>query len=163
MLIVDVQEAFRTYIPRFGDLVAQLTVLVRVARLLGVPVACSEQYPRGLGATVAELAAELGDDAPPLVKVEFCACAAAGWHDLPPALRDARQIVVVGIEAHVCVRQTALELLRTGRDVHIPIDAVASREPQQRDVSVPGARTRGCARDDHGAGALRLARHGCGA
>lgn len=136
VLVIDVQSAFASYVPEFDAVVARGGLLLRIARRLGVPCAASEQYPRGLGGTVDALHVASGGELPTVDKVAFAACAAEGWAGLPAAVRDAQQVVLVGIEAHACVRQTALALLQDGRDVHIVVDAVASARPLHRDVAV---------------------------
>lgn len=138
VLVVDVQPAFATHVTEFARLVHDLAMLVEAARMLGVPVARSEQYPKGLGSTVPALLGALGEGSAVVQKLEFDVTAADGWVELPAEIRDARQFVVVGIEAHVCVRQTVLGLLRAGRDVHVPVDGVASRSLQHRDVALAG-------------------------
>ncbi|MCW2974701.1 MAG: isochorismatase hydrolase [Thermoleophilia bacterium] len=135
IFVIDVQERFRPHIAGFAELVASIRLLVEGARLLGVPVAYSEQYPQGLGPTVAELLDVMPDSAASFEKVEISAAAAPGWVELPAGVRDAEQLVLVGIEAHVCVRQTALDLLHQGRSVHVPVDAISSRSMQARDVA----------------------------
>jgi len=123
LVVVDVQERINAVMADQGHL-PRIAVLVQACTLLGVPVLATEQYPKGLGPTVAELASLL--PAPPLVKDSF-SC------PREPAVRAAleatgrRQAVVVGIEAHVCVLQTALDLAAAGYQVHVPHDAVASR------------------------------------
>lgn len=134
VLVIDVQEAFRPYVPSFEAVAAQVRLLLDGARVLDVPVAASEQYPQGLGATVADVG--LAADAPTFAKVEFAACDASGWDALPGPVRDATQLVLVGIEAHVCVRQTALALLAAGRQVHVSVDAVASHTELHRDTAL---------------------------
>jgi len=134
VLVIDVQEAFHGYVPRFEQLADTIRLLLAGAQLLEVPIAASEQYPQGLGPAVGAI--ELPRDAPRLAKVEFAACAAPGWEELPPAVRDARQFVVTGIETHVCVRHTALALLATGREVHVCVDAVASHTDLHRDTAL---------------------------
>lgn len=136
VLVVDMQRAFHTHVPRFFELADRVRVLLGGAMRLGVPIACTEQYPAGLGRTVASIVELLPDDTPYLGKVEFSAMQAPGWDDLPVAIRDAEHVVVVGIEAHVCVRHTVLDLLGTGREVFVPADAVASRSDLHRDVSL---------------------------
>jgi nicotinamidase-related amidase len=137
LLVVDMQEAFRDYVAGFDELVDNVRLLVTGAARLGVPVAWSEQYPSGLGSTVVELA---GGDAPVIgstfEKLEFAASLAASWQQLPERVRDARQFVVVGIEAHVCVRQTALALRAEGCDVHVCVDAVGSHTAVHRDTAL---------------------------
>ena len=123
LLVIDVQERLIRLIRR-GDLViANTERLVRAANLLGVPVLATEQYPKGLGPTV--------DSLLPLLPVRrektlFQAADAAGLI-APEANAPIRHIAVAGIESHVCVMQTALELLRRGFAVQVPTDAVASR------------------------------------
>ncbi|MBC7460775.1 MAG: isochorismatase family protein [Thermoleophilia bacterium] len=133
--MVDVQERFRPHIEGFEELVAAIRLLVQGARLLGVPVAYSEQYPQGLGPTVAELLDVMPDDAASYEKVDISSAAAPGWVELPASVRDAEQLVLVGIEAHVCVRQTALDLLHQGRSVHVPVDAISSRSRRALDIA----------------------------
>ncbi len=117
----------------FDALVARVGILVQAARLLGVPVVVTEQYPRGLGDTVAPLAEHL-DGVPRLSKTVFSAARADGF-----ALHPRRdQVLVCGIEAHVCVSQTVCDLLEGpgGRQVHVVADAVASRTPENRAVGL---------------------------
>lgn len=140
VFVVDIQEAFRSHIAGFSELVAATSVLARGAAALDVPIAYSEQYPRGLGATVDELSS--GPDAPLanapwFEKLEISSFVAPGWHaELPPAVRDAEQLIIVGIEAHVCVSQTVHDALAAGRQVHVVQDAVGSRSTCQRDAAL---------------------------
>jgi nicotinamidase-related amidase len=133
VLVIDVQERFRPYV-ELDRIATRIRLLVAGAVRLGVPVAASEHYPSGLGATIREL--ELPAGTPTIAKLEFAACAADGWGDLPEQVRDAAQFVLVGIEAHVCLRHTALALLAAGRDVHVAIDAVASHETLHASTSI---------------------------
>jgi len=127
LVIVDVQEAFRKAIPTFEAIAANTAILAQAARTLHVPIVVTEQYPRGLGETVPEVAEHL-DDVTPVEKLEFSAARAEGF-ELDPA-RD--QVLVCGIEAHVCVSQTVHDLLAAGRQVHVAADAVASRSAENR-------------------------------
>jgi nicotinamidase-related amidase len=123
LLVVDVQDRINSVMADQGHL-ARIEVLVDACTALGVPVIVTEQYPQGLGPTVASLSSRL--PAPPLVKDTF-SCARE------PAVRAAiddtgrSQLIVTGIEAHVCVLQTALDLVASGHQVHVPHDAVSSR------------------------------------
>ena len=130
LVVVDVQEAFRPAVQDFELVAANAARLAEAARILGLPTVASEQYPRGLGKTVPEVAAAL-DGVEPLEKVCFSAAAADGF-DL--AGRD--QALVCGIEAHVCVWQTAHDLLARGVEVHVARDAVTSRTPENRDLGL---------------------------
>jgi Isochorismatase family len=118
LIVVDVQEAFRRY-PGFADVARECSILLRAARILELPRTVTEQYPKGLGHTVPEVG--LAEEQP-LEKSVFSATRATGFE-----LDGARQAIVCGIEAHVCVSQTALDLLEQGVEVHLPADAVASR------------------------------------
>jgi nicotinamidase-related amidase len=130
LVVIDVQEAFRPAIESFDELVRHTDVLVRAARELGVPVIVTEQYPRGLGSTVPELGEALAGIAP-LEKVVFAASRADGFD-----LEGRDQVLLCGIETHVCVSQTALDLLEDAVEVHIAADAVSSRTAANRHVAL---------------------------
>ena len=118
LVVVDVQEGFRPY-ESFAGVAQACAKLVRAARILDLPRVVSEQYPKGLGHTVPEVGLE-GER--PIEKCVFSAARAEGF-DL--AGRD--QALVCGIETHVCVSQTVLDLLGRGIEVQVPADAVGSR------------------------------------
>ena len=132
LLVVDVQEKLMVKIPSADAVIRDIAFLVDVAKLTGVEVLATEQYPRGLGPTVATLASRL--PARP-DKVGFSCCAVPG---LTEGLRKARRsrVLLAGIEAHVCVLQTALDLLGSDFRVYIAADACASRYPADRDISL---------------------------
>jgi nicotinamidase-related amidase len=138
LILVDVQERLAAAMPEddLARLVANATILLETARILGVAVVASEQYPKGLGPTVSPLLAKLGDlDVVPHEKLDFDACS-------EPAIaraiaeRAPRSVVVVGMEAHVCVYQTARELVRRGYETHVVADAVCSRRADNRGVGL---------------------------
>ncbi len=131
LVVVDVQEGFAKAVPAYGQVVRAAATLARGAAALGVPVLVTEQYPKGLGRTDPAVAAALPEGTEPLEKVEFSAASAAGFD-----LGDRDQVVICGIEAHVCVAQTALELLERGTDVHVITDAVASRSTENKAVGL---------------------------
>jgi nicotinamidase-related amidase len=133
LVVIDVQEAFRPVVLDFERVAANVGVLVQGARILGLPLLVTEQYPKGLGETVPEVARHL-DGVERLEKTSFSAVGADGF---PAALAEMRdQVLLCGIEAHVCVNQTAEDLLATGREVHVVRDAVTSRTPENRDLGV---------------------------
>lgn len=140
LLVVDVQERLLPAIHDWQRLLDNVIWLVRVAQRLGVPVLASEQYPKGLGATHPELRALFAEEAI-AEKLHFSCVADACLDGLPGA--DRRQIVVCGTEAHVCVLQTSLDLRRQGKDVFVVADAVASRDPQNRDLALARMRDHG--------------------
>jgi nicotinamidase-related amidase len=140
LVIVDVQEKLVPAIFDSQAVVANDRFLCEGARLFGVPIHITEQYPKGLGPTVAALA-ELAAVSP--AKQRFSGGEALGW---PPAaeITDGRhQIVVAGIEAHVCVLQTALDLLAMGYSVFVAADAVGSRNPLDKQIALDRLRDSG--------------------
>ena len=124
LLIVDVQEKLLPHIPVAEQLIGNCRRLMQGAQLLGLPISGTEQYPKGLGRTTPELA-ELHDDWPE--KLRFSSAEVLNWGHAAEVLDDRDQVVVAGIEAHVCVQQTVLDLLSHGFRVFVPGDAVASR------------------------------------
>jgi nicotinamidase-related amidase len=123
LLVVDVQEKLLKLIPSADRLIANIAFLLDVAKLLDMPVQATEQYPKGLGATVAELVPRLPERPD---KLAFSSCAVPSVVDA--FHRAARpKVVVLGIETHVCILHTALDLLTLGFRTYIPVDAVNSR------------------------------------
>jgi nicotinamidase-related amidase len=118
LIVVDVQEAFRPY-DSFAPVATASAKLLEAARILDVPRLVSEQYPKGLGHTAPEVGLQ---DEQPIAKTVFSAVRADGFD-----LRGREQVVVCGIETHVCVSQTVHDLLDRGVEVHVPADAVGSR------------------------------------
>src|SRR5437899_3297224 len=132
LLVIDVQAKLLPFIPNRDTLVRNIAFLIDGLRLLGLPVQATEQYPKGLGPTVTELAQRLPERQD---KVAFSCCAAPGVVD--GFRRAARpKIVLAGIETHVCVQQTALDLLAQDFRVYLPVDAVASRFALDHDLSL---------------------------
>jgi nicotinamidase-related amidase len=125
LLVVDVQERLVPAITDHEQLVWNTRRLLDGARLFAIPCQGTEQYPAGLGPTVSPLAERLGDMP---AKKDFSAC---GCDTLPHAWIESgiQKVVVAGIEAHVCILQTVLDLLSAGFQVHVVVDAVASRRP----------------------------------
>jgi nicotinamidase-related amidase len=131
LVVVDVQEAFRKAVPDFDKVAGGVATLIQGAEAIGIPVVATEQYPRGLGDTVPEVAEHLPEGMEPIEKVCFSAAEADGF-DLDG--RD--QALLCGIETHVCVNQTALDLLDGGTDVHVARDAVGSRTPENWELGL---------------------------
>ncbi len=134
LLVVDVQEKLAAAMQpaRMDTLTRNAGILIDAAAILGVRVFATEQYPKGLGQTVAPLADKLraaGVTAMP--KMTFDACGDPAVARALAAMAP-RAIVIVGMETHVCVFQTARELFRRGVEVHVVADAVASRLEESR-------------------------------
>lgn len=138
LIVVDVQEAFRKAIPDFDSVAAGAATLVRGADALGVPIVVTEQYPKGLGETVPEVADHLPDGTDRIAKTVFSAVGAEGFD-----LARREQAIVCGIEAHVCVNQTVLDLLDRGVEVHVVTDAVGSRTEANRQLGLMKAERAG--------------------
>jgi Isochorismatase family len=124
LVAVDIQDRLLAKIPNAEDLVRNAGFLLDVATLLGVEARAAEQYPKGLGPTTADIARRLPPNLP--AKTAFSCCGAAGF------LADLRRgdrpyVVLVGMETHVCIAQTALDLMAAGLTVFLPVDALGSR------------------------------------
>ena len=130
LVVVDVQEAFRPAVLDFERVARNVATLVDGAKVLGLPLLVTEQYPKGLGHTVIEVADRL-DDVDPIEKVCFSAVQANGFE-----LRGRGQALVCGIESHVCVSQTAHDLLERGVEVHVARDAVTSRTGENKELGL---------------------------
>ncbi|HTE51958.1 MAG TPA: isochorismatase family protein [Kofleriaceae bacterium] len=138
LLVVDVQEKLAAVMPAeaMAALVKNVGILCEAARRFAIPVVVSEQYPRGLGRTVAGLDEALSRLPAELLhrfeKVEFSACAAPGFAPVEARLDGRDQWIVTGMECHVCVYQSARALRAGGAAVHVVGDAVISRTAENR-------------------------------
>jgi len=128
---VDVQERFMSVVHEAERMVERCAILMQSAQRLGIPMTLSEQYKKGLGATVPRLY-DLKGDSPVMEKSHFsCAADAAIGDRVKSLAADGRnQVVVCGIESHVCVMQSALGFMNLGFDVFVVADAVSSRHPE---------------------------------
>lgn len=132
LLVIDLQEKLLPLIPDAAAVVRNAAFLIDAARTLGMTVQATEQYPRGLGPTVAELARRLPHRPD---KTAFSSCAVT--EVVETFRREARpKVVLCGIEAHVCVLHTALDLLALDFRVYVAADAVSSRYAIDRDVAL---------------------------
>jgi hypothetical protein len=131
LLIVDMQTKLLT---------ENCRRLIEGARLLGVPVDATEQYPKGLGPTVEPLAVLLPS---PVAKLRFSAAGCFPWMD--DVMTGGRhQVVVAGLEAHICLTQTALDLVASGFEVHVPADAIAGRKQLDYETTLRRLAAEGC-------------------
>jgi nicotinamidase-related amidase len=138
LLVVDIQDKLAAAMPpqALEQTVRNVAVLIETARRMWLPIVVSQQYPRGLGATLPAIEDALRD-APTLHrfdKMQFSAADTPDFTALAPKLgRD--QWIVTGMEAHVCVYQSARGLVQRGYDVHVPCDAITSRTKQNFQVA----------------------------
>jgi nicotinamidase-related amidase len=128
LVVIDVQDGFRSY-DTFAAVAAGCGRLVEGAGILGVPIIATEHYPEGLQQTAPEVG--LPDDAARVEKSIFSAVRADGFN-----LAGRNQVLLCGLEAHVCVAQTALDLLDRGVAVQVITDAVGSRKPHDREIGL---------------------------
>jgi len=140
LLVIDVQQRLLPAMHDAAGCLASAVKLAEAARVLGVPALATEQYPAGLGPTCAELRSALGD-APIEQKMLFSAYVEGISRRL--AQRTPAAVIVAGIEAHVCVQQTVLDLLRAGYQPYVCADATSSRRPIDRETALARMRQAG--------------------
>jgi nicotinamidase-related amidase len=142
LVVVDVQEKLCRAMDEkvLERLTTNVGILQEAARELGIPQVATEQYVKGLGQTLCVLKDRLTD--PALEKMTFSCC---GEEPFPQRLKELgrRQVIITGMETHVCVLQTVLELLDAGYDVHLVRDAVMSRRKENWFVGLEAARDAG--------------------
>jgi len=143
LVVIDLQERLFAAMDaeRRDDVVANVKILVAAARRLGIPIIVTEQYPRGLGRTLPELAALL-HEVGVVEKTAFSCCGAEGFVDRLRALEPG-QVLLAGLEAHVCVLLTALDLVRLGFAAAIVADATCSRRRESVELGLAQARQGG--------------------
>jgi nicotinamidase-related amidase len=132
LLVIDVQEKLLPLIPDRAALVRNIAFLIDAARLLAMPVVATEQYPKGLGSTTAELAQRLPERPD---KIAFSSCA------IPSVVEGFRRaarpkVLLTGMETHVCVLHTALDLLNLDFRVYLAVDAVAARFALDHEIAL---------------------------
>ncbi len=140
LLVVDLQEKLLPVIEHHDVIAATSGKLIRGADILAVPVLATEQYPQGLGSTQEAIREKLGDR-PCIEKTRFSACVDPVLDHLTELGRP--HVVVCGIETHVCVLQTVLDLLRLGYIPCVCVDAVGSRRGQDHRVGLERMRSSG--------------------
>lgn len=123
LVVVDIQDKLLAKMPTAAVLVKNAGFVLDVAATLDVPIRATEQYPKGVGPTTAEIARRL--PAPPAAKTAFSCCGCGTFLEELEMLQRPN-VVLVGMETHVCVQQTALDLLDAGLHVYLPADALAS-------------------------------------
>lgn len=126
LVMVDAQERLLAAMTDQETVVQRLSVLLKAATEVGVPVVASEQYPRGLGHTIPEIASLLPEGSPVVEKTAFSCLEEPAFAEPFRAL-NRKQVLLTGVEAHVCVLQTAAQLIETGHEVFVVADAVSSR------------------------------------
>lgn len=134
LLFIDVQEKLFPHIDKHFELEKKLNQLVEGMQVLGVPIIVTEQYTKGLGKTIESLSTKI-NDVPTFEKMTF-SCMRNPELAAAIELSGKRTIILAGIEAHICVLQTALDLCQEGFDVALVLDAVGSRSEENKSISV---------------------------
>ena len=134
LLVIDVQGKLAQVVYESEAVERNISKLIRAAKILGVPVLYTEQYPKGLGHTVKALQ-ELLSEEEPLEKIAFSCCAEESFMEKLRGL-NRNNVLVTGMETHVCVYQTANELIEYGYSVHLIADAVTSRTRENREIGI---------------------------
>lgn len=144
LLIIDIQERLAAAMP--ADVLAKViknnNILLSAATELEIPVVHSEQYPKGLGNTVGELAEHIPEGSACITKTSFACSNAEGFNNLI-AKQKRKQIIISGIESHICVLQSALQLQQKGYAVYVVEDAICSRKKLNHKNAVARLRQNG--------------------
>ena len=133
-IIIDIQERLFPHMDKGGDLLERTGILIKGLQSLGIPLLHTEQYPKGLGHTVPEINV-LFEDMEAIEKIAFSCCDEPGFLQGLESLKK-KYVIVAGIEAHVCVLQTCLELLDNGYLPFLVTDAIGSRRELDHEAAV---------------------------
>lgn len=142
LLIIDIQERIFKVMLNSESLIQNAVKLIEGFKILGSPIFVTEQYPKGLGETESRIKSALSGDLVPIQKMSF---SCSGAEDLFERLKNQtiKQVVVAGIESHVCVEQTALDLLENGFQVNLAADACSSRKEIDYNIALSRMRHAG--------------------
>ncbi len=134
LIVIDYQERLVNVMKQRETVTPEILRLIQGAKILNAPILVTEQYPKGLGPTTPEIANEL-DAGSTIEKLTFSCC---GEESFGERLKDfgRNQLIITGIETHVCVLQTVLDLLANDYQVHVPIHSTCSRDDRNRDIAL---------------------------
>jgi nicotinamidase-related amidase len=132
--IIDVQARLHPHMYDVAGVTAKLVTLIQGLATLAVPTLVTEQYPKGLGPTIDPIREAFGDRFDPIVKAAFSCCDESGYSSRL-AETGRKTVLIAGIEAHVCVLQTTLDLLEGGYDPVVVLDATSSRNPRDQEIA----------------------------
>ncbi|MFC1884065.1 hydrolase [Thermodesulfobacteriota bacterium] len=144
LIVVDVQEKLLNVMYEKEAVVENLQKLIKSANLLDIPIVWTEQNPKGIGPTVSEIKDLMPGDIKPISKFSFSCCQNDQFMDILKAT-NRTQILMTGIETHVCVCQTSVDLFGLGYEVEVVSDAVSSRTPQNKEVGLTKMKGEGIA------------------
>lgn len=135
LAIIDMQESFRPVIADFAEVAGRIALMAQGAQLLGLPLIVTEQYPKGLGHTAEEIKAVLPANLEVIEKTAFSSCGARSFETELERAR-ARHVLLCGIEAHICVNQTAHDLIERGYRVHLLTDCITARTLHNKQTGI---------------------------
>ena len=141
LVVVDVQGKLAQLMYEKEKLFSAIQILIEAAKILNVPIIWCQQCPQSLGATVPQIA-ELLAGIEPINKAEFSCCGCDRFGDRLAAL-GRHQVLLCGIEAHICIYQTAVDLLRKGYDITVVTDAISSRTAENKQTAIDRMKTEG--------------------
>ena len=143
LIVVDVQVKLAPVmqVDAMQMVLKNISVLAQAANILQVPIVVTEQYPQGLGTTVPEIA-QLIAQIKPIEKTVFSACKVPKFSQ--QCVQDKPQLVLTGMEAHICILQTAMDLLNANKQVFVVEDAIVSRNPVNKANAIARMRDAGC-------------------
>lgn len=134
--VCDTQERFKSVVHRFGAMAGACNLLAKGSEQVNVPVVATEQVPDKLGNLVEEVSSALPQGTPVFPKKQFSMWVPEVKSNLVKRHPGADQILLSGLEAHVCILQSALDLMADGYEVHVVVDAVSSQRPEERSVAL---------------------------
>jgi len=139
LVVVDIQEKFNSVIHEMDKVIDNTTKLIKSFQILNIPVIVTEQYPKGLGKTVNKVKDVL-ENYCPIEKITFDCF---GSEEFVKAVGNKKNIIICGIESHVCVTQTMVGAIKKGFDVYLVKDAISSRKDQDKEIAIERAKQEG--------------------
>jgi nicotinamidase-related amidase len=134
LVVVDVQGKLAQLMYNKQALIKNIQIFIQASKILDIPILWCQQCPDALGPTIPEVA-ELLTGNEPINKATFSCCGEDSFNDRLQVL-NRRQVLLCGIEAHVCIYQTAIDLLRKGYKVNVIADAVSSRTQENKNIAI---------------------------
>ena len=134
LIIIDVQEKLFEKVEDKDRIADSICRLIRFANILGIPIILTEQYPEGLGPTINRIR-ELVPNVKPIEKIEFSCMASREFRRRISEI-NVKNLVLTGIEAHICVAQTAIEAIKSGYRVYVVYDAISSRHREDKAIAI---------------------------
>lgn len=135
LLCMDFQEKLLSKVYMAEEIADNAIAMIKSARALNIPVIVTEQYPKGLGRTIEEIIKVLGEDYKPIEKVNFNCFGSQEFIDKLESI-NRRSLLIMGVEAHICICQTVLEALRKEYEVYLLEDTISSRKPENRRIAI---------------------------